>query len=156
MKNLLILVSLSACVAVGQTIPPGHDSLSFARVTLMTLASPDFAPNLVAPTEDYLTKRLGLSTQDLATIDGAAQTLRSFLAQARQSEQTIVAGKASLTSADNAALAGLVAQRDTLLANLLNQIMQNVSADVATKLLAGSQPVVGPPPPAPTVAKGTN
>jgi hypothetical protein len=134
-----ILLASGLCLAqpVGQTSQPAtRDELKFLRFMLLNVASIDHSPDAVKTYETSLVMQFGLSVQESAAIHAAGQTLNPLLTQLRQSTQTLLAGKASLSTADAARLANLNMQREETIATLANQILTSVSPLTATRLRA--------------------
>jgi hypothetical protein len=114
--------------------PATADELKFFRFMLTNLASLDHSPDAAVNYANMLFSQFGLSQQEWVAIRSAAQRLRPFFQQLRQSSNTIVAGKIILSAEDTAALANLQAQRDQMISTLANQILNSVSPGTAARL----------------------
>jgi hypothetical protein len=120
----------------GQTTqPPANpDELNFFHYLLMTLGSIDYGADFIKNTQDSVVRQFGLSGQEASVIQSAAQSLHTTLLQIRQSANSIIVGKVSLSSSDLAALSALTAQRDQQIATLANSILNSVSTATAVRL----------------------
>ena len=139
MRNLSLAILLVSSVCLGQTVaqPPATTAeLKYLRFMLLNVASLDHSPDTIAQYEASLVFQFGLSSQELAAIHSAGQSMHTVLAQLRQSTKTLLAGKTTLLPADTTALASINAQREQEITTLANQVLNSVSATAATRLRA--------------------
>lgn len=135
------------CYAQTAQTPVTTDELQHFRFMLMNLASLDHDPNAVSAYEASLVTAFGLNSQEEATIHAAGQSLKTQLAQLRQSSQAIMAGSnaspaatsqagasGTLSATASAALSSLSAQREALIVTLANQIVNSVRPETAARL----------------------
>jgi len=136
MRHVGLTILLISSVCSGQTSqrPVAPNEIRYLRFMLLNVASLDHGPEAIKSFEDALVKQFGLSRQESDVIHSAGQSLKPVLAQLRQSSRALVAGKAVLSPADAAALASLNEQREQIIVNLANQILNSVSPGAATRL----------------------
>ncbi len=138
---LAVLLISSAFGQTAQTTqtaqaPATAAELKFLRFLLLNVASIDHSPDAIASYENSLVLQFGLSTQESSAIHSAGQTLNTTLAQLRQSTQSLLAGKTSLSVTDIAALQSINAQREQTIVTLANQILNSVGSLTASRLRA--------------------
>jgi hypothetical protein len=75
-----------------------------------------------------------LNSDEAAAFDSASSQFSSFLKQLRVSQEAVVANKTSLSPADFASLAALLATRDVEVNNLAATIMSTVRPETAARL----------------------
>lgn len=101
---------------------------------LSNLASPNYSPDSSGAYKNYLRAEHGLDNQDMPAIDAATSVLQSFLQQIGETLAQMEGGKTPLSPADIATLQSLFADRETLIANLANQVLGAVRPQVAASL----------------------
>jgi hypothetical protein len=144
MRYLCLMIALTVGICSGQTAetaqaaqpPATADELKYLRFLLLNVASLDHSAGAIAAYESSLVLQFGLSTQESAAVHSAGQTMKTTLAQLRQSTQALLAGKTSLSPIDIAALQSLNEQREQTIATLANQILNSVSSLTASRLRA--------------------
>jgi len=143
-RYLALAILLVSSVCSGQTAqtaqtaqpPATADELKYLRFLLLNVASLDHSPDAVAAYESALVLQFGFSTQESAVVHSAGQTMKTTLAQLRQSTQALLAGKTALSPTDIATLQSLNEQREQTIVTLANQILNSVSSLTASRLRA--------------------
>ncbi len=135
----VFLFVCSGCFGQVTQKPATPDELQYFRFMLMNLASVDHDPAAIKMFEDSLVKQFGLNTQESAVIHAKAQSLNALLKQHRQSAQATLRGKKTLAPSDAAALSALDQQREQVIANLSNEILNAVRPETAGRLRAPGQ-----------------
>jgi hypothetical protein len=132
----LWIVTVAVCIVLYAQPPPPviPEELQYLRFVILNIASLDHSTDAVKSFEDMLVKQLGLNAQESAIIRAAGQSLKPVLAQHRQTARGIVTGKASLTAADRAALAALDTEREQMILDRANQILNTVRGATAGRM----------------------
>jgi uncharacterized protein (DUF885 family) len=112
------------------------DEVKYFTFVLMQVASLDHSPDGIRSFGVSFVQQFGLNADEATTVHSAGQTLNAFLQTLRRTQQSIMAGKATLSAADADALSALTTQRQELIASLANQILNSVRPATANLLRA--------------------
>ena len=124
----------TATLTVGQV---GYFVSFFDRI-----GSADINPVIVGNNEMTVERIFDMNPAESATLHSAAQTFRGTMAELRQSENSIVAGKLVLTDADRSSLAQLVQRRDQSVSSLAVSPPRGHPPETAARLLADAQATI--------------
>jgi hypothetical protein len=128
--RLIVYLTFGSTLFAQSIQPPANsDELKFFRYLLMTLGSLDYSQEFITNTRGDIIRQFGLNDSEAATIQSAAQVMRTTLQQIRQSIQSTPTGNSSAP-----ALSALIAQRDQVIESLANSILASVRAETATRL----------------------
>ena len=132
----LAQTAVKAVPSTPPTAPAPLAQLKYIRFMLLNVASLDHDAKAIAAYEDSLVKLFGLTAAESAVIHAAGQLLHAVLAQHRQTLLATVAGKASLSAADQTAIANLEIARESEIFDLSKQITSSVRPETAGRLKA--------------------
>jgi hypothetical protein len=103
---------------------------------LLNVGSVDHSPDAVKTFEDAVVKQFRLNAQETAALRAAGQSLNGLLTRHRQITRPIAERKGGPTQADRALLVNLGVEREQLIANLANQLLNTVGPAAAGRLRA--------------------